>query len=164
MVSKRWQRSQTYIAHAALAVGAALPFGLLETELNGGIKLLGVVVGYLIVIPFFRWLHRRYATTFVKVFKCDYEVAGRIIQRTLNAQRLPFTKRTEDEQIVFRIRPSQIQLTIDPFSLNLMVDDYLDTEVATLLTLENETAENKSQMQALRSMLDDAFTVQGWGR
>lgn len=164
MVSKRWQRTQTYIAHSALAVCGGLPFFLFETNLEGWVKLTGIVVGYVIFIPLFRWLHRRYATSFVKVFKCDYEIAGRIVQRTLNAERIPFTKRTEAEQIVFMTRPSQIQLTIDPFALNLMVDHYLTTEEATLLTLKNETPENKSQMKAIRTMLDDAFAVQGWGR
>jgi hypothetical protein len=120
------------------------------------------VLGYLILFPLFRWLHRRYATTFVKVYRCDYEVAARIVQRLLNAQRLPFAKRTLSEQIVFKIRTGNMQLAVTEFMLNMPLDDHLKAEVATKLTLRPETGDNAAQMQHLRAALDEAFAFQGW--
>ena len=93
------------ILHTALAAGAALPLFLFEMELTNGMKIAITVLGYVILIPLFRWLYRKYATTFVKVFRCDYEAAARVVQRALNAERLPFTKRRGDDQIVFQAQP-----------------------------------------------------------
>ncbi|MGB1252778.1 MAG: hypothetical protein ACPG8W_19345 [Candidatus Promineifilaceae bacterium] len=162
MVSKRWQRTQTVIAHIGLALGAAMPLYLFELQYENWIKVVGMLLGYLILIPLFRWLHRKYAKTFVKVFRCDYEAAARVVQRALNADRLPFTKRSGDEQIVFQIRPGKMKLVIDAFTLNMPLDSHLIPEVAAKLTLEPETADNAEQMAALRLLLDKAFAVQGW--
>lgn len=150
------------ILHTALAAGAALPLFLFEMELTNGMKLAITALGYMILIPLFRWLYRKYATTFVKVFRCDYEVAARVVQRALNAERLPFTKRSGDEQVIFQIRPGKMKLVVDAFMLNMPLDSHLTPEVATKLTLQPETAENAEQMQHLRLSLDKAFAVQGW--
>ncbi len=162
MVSKRWQRTQTFIIHLGLAVCVAYPLYLFELNYPNWLKLTTVALGYSILIPLFRWLHKRYARTFVKVFRCDFEVAARIVQRALNAERLPFTKRNGHEQIVFQIRTGDIQLVVDDYLLNLPVDHHLLPEVATKITLHPETAANAQQMQRLRLSLDEAFAVQGW--
>ena len=162
MVSKRWQRTERLVAHGSLAAVAALPLFLFELPYDTAVKWALTLAGYLILIPLFRWLHRKYATTFVKVFRCDHEVATRIIQRALNAQRLPFTKLRGDDQYVFQIRPGKMQLTVDAYVLNLMIDDHLKPETATKLTLKPETTENAEQMGRLRQSLDEAFAVQGW--
>ncbi len=162
MVSKHWQRTQTLIMHAGLAVGVAFPLSLFELDYPNWLKLAVVAFGYLLIIPTFHWLHRRYAKTFVKVFRCDFEVAARIVQRALNAQRLPFTKRNGGEQIVFQIRPGNIRLVVDEFMLNMPIDHHLTPEVAAKLTLHPETPDNAEQMRQLRLSLDEAFAVQGW--
>ena len=85
-----------------------------------------------------------------------------MVQRALNAERLPFTKRSGDEQIVFQIRPGKMQLVVDEFMLNMPLDEHLTPEVAAKLTLLPETSDNAAQMQRLRLLLDEAFAVQGW--
>ncbi len=161
MVSKRWQRAHAIIAHAGLAAGAGMPIALLETGYAPSLKLLLIVGGYMLIVPLFTWLHRRYATTFIKVFPYDHKVAARIVQRALNDQRLPFTKRTvDDENIVFHVRPGDMELVVETFLLNLMVDDHLLPEIASKLTLSTETSKNKTQMAQFRTMLDEAFAVQ----
>lgn len=162
MVSKRWQRTQMFIAHLGLVLGASIPFFVLETTFSTAIKIGLIVLGYVILIPLIRYLHGRYANKFVKVFLCDYENAARIVQRALNAHRIPFTKRTGDNEIVFQIRTGKMQLEVAAFALNLMFDDNLNEQVAAMLTLQPETSENAKQMQRLRTSLDEAFAVQGW--
>lgn len=162
MVSKRWQRQQSFIAHAALFIGFGLPMFVLESLFLNWQKLAIVIIGYLLLFPSIRWLHKRYANQFVKVFECDYQVASRIVQRTLNAKRLPFVKRTGDEEIVFTIRPGDIKLIVSDFSLNLMIDDHLTTKIATMFTLKPETSKNADQMKQLQLMLDDALALQGF--
>lgn len=162
MVSKRWQRTQRLIAHIGLALGAALPLYFFETDYANWLKLTIVALGYLILFPLILWLHRRYATTFVKIYPCDYEMAARIVQRMLNAQRLPFSKQSNIEQIVFQIRSGKMKLAVDAFMLNMPIDDHLTPQVATKLTLQPETADNVEQMQRLRSALDEAFAKLEW--
>ncbi len=162
MVSKRWQRTQSIVLHINLALGAALPFYLFETTLPSSQKILIIAIGYLVLIPCMRWLHRRFANTFIKVFQCEHDVAARIVQRSLNADRVPFTKRSGDEQVIFHIRQGDFHLSVDTFPLNLMVDSHLETKPATKLTLHPETAENAALMLKLRGNLDTAFAAQGW--
>lgn len=84
-------------------------------------------------------------------------MAGRIIQRALNANNIPFTKQSEKNQIVFKLRQGGIKLEVDEFPLNMMVDDHLKTKIATKLTLKPETADNAIQLRDLRASLDQAF-------
>lgn len=162
MTSNRWQRTQTIILHIALAFAVALPLFIFEMPLIIWAKCGIIFVGYAIIIPFFRWLHRKYAVTFIKVFKRDYLVSARIVQRTLNRNNLPFTKRTVvndqgDEEIVFDIRRGKMRLVVADFMLNLMVDDHLKPEIGTMLKLDRETNENAADMRRLRVLLDEAF-------
>lgn len=160
MVSKQWQRSQTYIAHAGLVVVAAPPFAFLETSLTFTQIIGWTLVAYAILFPLIWLLHRRYASTFVKVFRCDYEMAARIVQRALNAERLMFSKRMGNDCVVFSIRPNQT-IAVDAFDLNMMVDSHIDEVIATKVTIEPETSENAEQLQRLRNAIDKAFAAQG---
>ena len=162
MVSNRWQRTQTWILHATLVLVAALPLFLFELPLSNLEKVAYTLIGYAVIFPVARKLHRRYATKFLRVFRCEYATAARIIQRTLNANRMPFTRRSGDDQITFQIRTGQMQLVVSEFPLNMLLDEHLKTEVAALCTLQHETNENASQMQQLRTILDDAFAQQGF--
>lgn len=162
MVSKRWQRTQNLILHIALAILVGFPIFLFEFNYPNWVKVTITALGYLILIPFFRWLHRKYAKTFIKVFRCDFEVAARIVQRALNAERLPFTKRNNGDHVVFQIRPGKIELVVADFLLNMPIDDHLIPEVAAKITLHPETSENAMQMQKIRLSLDAVFAMQGW--
>jgi hypothetical protein len=162
MVSKRWQRSNLVITHLGLAVGATFPLYIFEQDIDSWRKILIVILGLSILIPFIRKLHHRYAKTFIRVYRCDYEQAAKVIQRLLNAQRLAFAKQTYEDRIVFVIRSGNMQLLVDDFVLNMPIDDHLKPEIATKLTLQPETDENADQMEHLRQIVDETFAKYGW--
>ena len=162
MVSKRWQRVNLITAHIGLAIGVTLPLYILEQDIDNGSKLMFIALGYLILVPSILQLHRRYANKFVRVYRCDYEMAARAIQRLLNTQRLAFAKQTYQERVVFQIRSGEMQLHVDAFMLNMPIDDHLTPEVATKLTLHPETTDNADQMRSLRLEIDEAFANFGW--
>lgn len=162
MNGRTWQRTQNLIAHVALILGAALPFYFFQVEIPTVQKIAIITIGYIILIPTIRYLHRKFAKTFVRVVNCEYDVAARVVQRTLNAQRMPFTKSNGDERIIFQIRSGNMQLAVDTFPLNMMYDDNLTTQIASKLTLQPLTMENQALMHTLRSELDQAFQHQGY--
>lgn len=157
MASKKWQRSQNTIAHIGLILFGVIPFSLLQTSYSSRIKFVVIGLAYLILIPLIRFLHRRLSNTFIKVVTCDFEMAGRIIQRSLNTANIPFTKQSDDAQIVFQFRQGTIKLEVDEFPLNMMYDSHLTTKIATKLTLHPETADNRELMHRIRTTLDTAF-------
>ena len=162
MVSKRWQRKQSFIAHVGLFLGFGLPMFLLEIPLDveRWQKIAILFIGYAVLIPGIRWLHRRFAKQFVKVFELDYLDASWIVSRSLRAKNLPFVKRVSDDEVVFKIQPGKIKLVVSDFALNLMIDDHLTTKIATLFTLEPEKAGNFEQVKLIQQLLDDAFALQ----
>ena len=162
MVSKRWQRSQPFIVNLGLAVCIAFSLGLTYTPLNNPQKVVLLLIGNAVLLTSFVWMYRKYGTSFVKVFRCDYEVAARVVQRMLNAERLPFTKRQVDDQIVFELRMSNTLLVVKEFMLNMPMDNHLKPEIAALLTLRPKTQEHAPEMHQLFATLDEAFAVQGW--
>lgn len=137
-----------------------MPFGLFETTLVPAVKLFLVLASYAVIIPVVKYVHQRYAHTFVKVFHCEYDVAARIVQRTLNAHRVPFRKRTEDEEVIFDIRTGEMRLTVEFFPINMMLDSHIKAEPGAKLTLLPETSENADVMYNVRSWLDEAFAAQ----
>lgn len=161
MVSKRWQRKQSFIAHAGLFIGFGLPMFLLEAPFENWEKFGILFLGYSVLFPSIRWLHKRFAKQFVKVFELDYLDASWIVSRSLRAKNLPFVKRVKDDKVVFKIQPGKIKLVVSDFALNLMIDDHLTTKIATLFTLEPEMAGNFEQVKLIQQLLDDAFALQG---
>ena len=160
--SRPWQKSQPVVAHVALGAAYGLPLYYLQTDLPSWGKIALIVATLLILVPTMRYLHRRFAKKFERILVCEYDAVARTVQRTLNAKRIPFTKRFKDDVVTFKLNRGAITLKVESFELNMPVDDHIKPIPGTRLTLTPESAENTVFLANLRQQLNESFQLQGW--
>ena len=160
MVSKRWQRKQSFIQHAALFLfwggilfwpQVGLPW-LQKLLLILLTCTLSVVGGYL--------LNRRFAASLVRVFKFNDEVAIDIVQRALNANYIRFSRLSVSEEVHFIIRGEGLKLVIEDFPLNLPIDDHISTIPAAKIEIQGLNRQNNQMAEKLTEIIDDVVAVQ----
>lgn len=157
MFNKPWQRQNLPILYTRLAVAVAATRMSLDFPFPWWQKILIILSSYAIVFFVGGYLHRKYANVFVKVFGTEYDVASRVIQRSLNAQRIPFTKRTYHNKVDFFIRTGDFKLVVEYFPLNLPVDDHLKTVQASKITISPVNRKNNGAAASLRNQLDEVL-------
>lgn len=155
MFDKPWQRQNLPILYTRLAVAVAATRISLDFPFAWWEKLLIIVGSYALVFFVGGYLHRKYANVFVKVFEAEYDVASRVVQRALNAQRIPFTKRTYNNQVDFFIRTGEFKLVVENFPLNLPVDEHIKPVIGSKITMSPVNRKNGVVAASLRDRLDE---------
>ncbi len=158
MISNRWQKRQTVVQHATLAALCAGVFYALELSIAPWLELLliiGTVVGSLAAG---RYLNRRFADTLIRVLKLEVDVTARLVQRALNSSYLPFSRQTGAEAVRFDIRGRGLTLVVEPYPLNLPVDDHIIPSMASKITLRGVRPDNARLGDDLCRAIDDAFS------
>lgn len=157
MMNKPWQKQHSTILYLGLAFLVGITRVSLDSPLDGWQKLWLIIGSYMLAIPISRYLHQKHANTFAKVFLNEYEVVSRVVQRFLNAERIPFTKQTRDEQVDFYLKSNGLKLVVEFFPLNLPVDDQLKPVTAAKVSISPVTARNDQLAATLRQRLDEAL-------
>lgn len=156
MVSKQWQKSQTWIQHSILILLSASFFYWLQQELLPWQKASLIGSSFLFVGITGWWFHKRFANKMVKVYRSEYQDVAWLIQRSLRSKMIPFVKNSEYEKIELKFYSKEVVLTAEPFPLNLMIDDHLTSLPATKITLSPIQQDSKFT-QNLCILIDQAF-------
>lgn len=135
MVSKRWQKKQTYIQHMSLALFWGGPLFWLQLEivatqklwLIAGTCILALVGGFL--------LTQRYATSLIRNFEFEDDVSAGIVQRALNGAYIPFSRQLVSDGVHFKIRDNGLRLIIESYPLNLPIDDHIEPVPASKIEI-----------------------------
>lgn len=157
MLSKRWQRHHPAVIHGGLAIWIIIAALIMQLPpaLWQRLALITLVSG--VTLHAVRVLNARHADKLIKVFAADYQPVARSLQGYLNAQRIPFVKRSDDDRITFTLHRRALTVVVESYPLNLPVDDRVQPHEGTKVTVGPVAGERDRLVSHLCHRLDDVF-------
>ncbi|MEM7801428.1 MAG: hypothetical protein AAF633_19695 [Chloroflexota bacterium] len=154
MVSNRWQKKQTYIQHAALILFLGSPFLWLQLEITVAYKILLILMSSIMGVYLGSYVNDYFAKKMVRVFRFEEDITLSIVQRTLNARYIRFNRKHHGDQVDFALREHGLTLRIEPFPLNLPIDDQIKTVDASLVEIQGINQSNQPFVNELCAAID----------
>ncbi|MFK7804734.1 MAG: hypothetical protein AB8G95_24065 [Anaerolineae bacterium] len=149
MFSKRWQKKQAYIQHISLALFWGGPLFWLQLDLLIVPKLLLIAGTCVLALVGGYWLNRRFATSWIRIFEFEDDVAAGIVQRALNAAYIPFSRQPASDGVHFLIRDCGLTLVVESYPLNLPIDDHIKSVPASKIEIKGLSPSNQATAEKL---------------
>lgn len=159
MVSKRWQKNLSLLHHITLTILWGGPLFLFQLDLMAWQKLSLIAVTIVAALLGARYLMRVLPGTLVKVFKFQADAVTGIVQRALNANMLPFSRRASGENVWFTLRTHELKVVVQPYPLNLPVDDHIRPISAAKIEIFGLNDNNRTVAEKMCRAIDEALAA-----
>ena len=154
MVSNRWQRKQSVVQHITLALVWGLPLFLLQVNLPLWQQISLIIVTWAIAFPLGVYLNRNFATTLVRVFKHENDAVKGVVQRSLTQNYIRFSRKNLPNETHFMIRDEGLTLVLEPYPLNLPIDNHIQSVDATKVEIRGLSKNNSVKAEKLSELIN----------
>lgn len=155
MVSKRWQKKHAIIQHSTLAIVWGGPLFLFQYSWPNWVKLTLVILIWVIGIRLAVFLNNHFANSMVRVFRFEHDIAVGIVQQVVRDNYFRYKRQIDGDAVRYNFQEQVLTLTIEPYPLNLPIDDHIEVSQASKVVLNGLNQTNQAFAEKLSVAINE---------